>query len=449
MGQKKEIYSVSTLTREIKALLENKYPYIWIYGEISNLRIPSSGHCYFTLKDNQSQISAVIFRGQASRLKFRLQDGLTVTGLCRLSVYEPRGSYQLIFEFMEPQGAGALQLAFEQLKMKLSGEGLFDEARKKELPPLPRKIALVTSPTGAVVHDMMTTFKSRFPMAELLVVPVSVQGDQAPAEISGALACINRHGAADLIIVARGGGSLEDLSAFNSEMVARAIASSTIPVVSAVGHETDYTIADFTADRRAPTPTAAATISVPEGKALRHDLDIQTNRMRLALLRQLEDARLRLERASQRLVDPRKKIYDHRLRLDDLTQRLNRSMVGFLRTHREALAWRQKQFLALSPESRVEMERERCQNLSHRLSLGITAAVSSRRSEVDRLTQNLRALNPEAVLERGYSIVRRSDDKTVVTRASQVCESDALDVILADGTLETLVQRKKDGKKKI
>ena len=449
MPQKKEIYSVSILSKEIKALLEKRYPYIWIYGEISNLRVPSSGHCYFTLKDSASQINAVIFRGQVSRLKFRLYDGLTITGLCRLSLYEPRGTYQLIFEFMEPQGTGALQLAFEQLKQKLSEEGLFAEKAKKNLPTLPRRIALVTSPTGAVVHDMMTTFARRFPVAELLVVPVSVQGELASAELAEAISTLNRHKAVDLIIIARGGGSLEDLAPFNSELLARSIFASTIPIVSAVGHETDYTISDFTADLRAPTPTAAATLSVPDQSQLRHDLSVIQARMQFALKQQIEGAQLRLQRAFDRLVDPRKKIYDHRLRLDELTQRMNRSIMGAIDTRRDAAQWRRDRLKAASPMSRVELERHTCQGLATRLTLALHTTLFKLRGKLQGLDQSLRALSPEGVLERGYSIIRRTTDGELITRASQVQHSDALDIVLADGVVETLVQRKKDGKKTI
>lgn len=449
MTERKEIYSVSSLTREIKGVLENRFPYVWIYGEISNLRIPSSGHCYFTLKDQGAQVSGVLFRGQASRLKFRLQDGQTITGLGRVSLYEPRGTYQIIFEYMEPKGAGALQLAFEQLKRKLAAEGLFDEAIKKKLPPFPERIALVTSPTGAVVHDMLTVFRLRYPNAELLVVPVRVQGEQACLDIPAAIAGINRHMAADLIIVARGGGSLEDLAPFNSEEVARAIHGSVLPVISAVGHETDYTIADFTADMRAPTPTAAASLAVPDKKRLKEDVALLAARLRLCLDRRIGDGRLRLNAASRRLVDPKKKIYDHRLRVDELTQRMARAIRRELSDRRTALTWRRDRLAKATPLLAVEAGRRDVRELSRRLSLAMEARLARSRDTQKRLEQNLSALSPQLVLDRGYSIVRDSQSGEVITRAAQVEIGSSLDVVLADGLLEAVVERKDDGKEKI
>ncbi|BCS95774.1 exodeoxyribonuclease 7 large subunit [Desulfoluna limicola] len=447
--ERKEIYSVSSLTSDIKALLENRFPYIWIYGEISNLRIPSSGHCYFTLKDRNAQISGVIFRGQASRLKFRLEDGQTITGLGRVSLYEPRGTYQVIFEYMEPKGAGALQLAFEQLKRKLSDEGLFDAELKKPLPRFPRRIALVTSPTGAVVHDMLTVFRLRYPNVELLVVPVRVQGEQALRDIPSALSLLNRHMAVDLIIVARGGGSLEALAPFNSEDVARAIHRSALPVISAVGHETDYTIADFTADMRAPTPTAAASLAVPEKRRLEEEVAQLKARLTLALGRRVDSGRQSLAALSRRLVDPRKKIYDHRLRVDELSQRMARAMHRVVSGHRTSHDWRCDRLAKASPLVAVAMGHREIEGLSRRMALAMERLVSRKREAIVRLEQSLNALSPQLVLDRGYSIVRDSKSGEVITRTSQVEIGASLDVVLADGSLKAVVERKDDGKKEI
>jgi len=449
MTERKEIYSVSSLTREIKGVLENQFPYVWIYGEISNLRIPSSGHCYFTLKDSNAQISGVLFRGQATRLKFRLEDGQAITGLGRISLYEPRGTYQIIFEYMEPKGAGALQIAFEQLKQKLAAEGLFDAALKKEIPRFPRRIALVTSPTGAVVHDMLTVFRLRYPSAELLVVPVRVQGDQARIDIPSALSCLNRHMAADLIIVARGGGSLEDLAPFNSEEVARAIHRSVLPVISAVGHETDYTISDFTADMRAPTPTAAASLAVPDKKRLKEEVSLLTARLRRCIGQRLDVGRQRLNAASRRLVDPKKKIYDHRLRVDELTQRMVRAIRREVNDRRTAHSWRRDRLAKVSPLVTVASGRRETQGLSKRLGLAMDRRMTRKRDTLVRLHQSLTALSPQLVLDRGYSIVRDSRSGEVITRAAQVEIGSSLDVVLADGLLKAVVERKNDGKKEI
>jgi exodeoxyribonuclease VII large subunit len=236
----RQIYSVHKLTEKIKLLLEKNFPMVWVCGEISNLRIPSSGHAYFTLKDDKAQIAAVMFRGQMRQLQFELEDGLAIIGLGRISVYEPRGTFQIILEYVEPKGAGALQLAFEQLKQKLAREGLFDASHKTTLPFLPETIAVITSPTGAAIRDILHVVQRRFPNVRIEIVPVAVQGDAASKEITRALSIVNLRAAADVIILARGGGSLEDLAAFNTETVARAIFASSIPVISAVGHETDF-----------------------------------------------------------------------------------------------------------------------------------------------------------------------------------------------------------------
>ncbi|MCA1787890.1 MAG: exodeoxyribonuclease VII large subunit, partial [Desulfobacteraceae bacterium] len=241
------IYSVSRLTREIKTILEDRFPFVWITGEISNYATPASGHSYFSLKDSGAVISCVMFKNQKRNLKFRLESGLKIMGLARLSLYEPRGSYQLIFEHMEPEGAGSLQKAFEQLKQKLGDEGLFDAVHKQPIPFLPRKISVITSGTGAAVHDIINIAVRRFPNCRLEIVPVSVQGDAARDEIVYAIEAVNKRRQADVIILARGGGSLEDLAAFNCEIVARAIFTSHIPVITGIGHETDFTIADFVA----------------------------------------------------------------------------------------------------------------------------------------------------------------------------------------------------------
>src|SRR5579863_5086030 len=275
----RKIFRVSELSREIRNRLERDFPDLWVTGEISNLRSAPSGHYYFTLKDQNAQLRAVCFRGQARYLKFKPEDGLSVIARGQLTIYEARGEYQLVVEFLEPAGLGALQLAFEQLKANLAGEGLFEAARKKPLPVLPRTIGVVTSPTGAVIRDILRVLKRRFRNMNVLLYPVKVQGEGAAKEISEGIEYFNRHTLVDVMIVARGGGSLEDLWAFNEEVVARAIASSKIPVISAVGHETDFTIADFVADLRAPTPSAAAELVIQAKSELLQQLDSLFSRL--------------------------------------------------------------------------------------------------------------------------------------------------------------------------
>ncbi|MBS3733166.1 MAG: exodeoxyribonuclease VII large subunit, partial [Desulfobacterales bacterium] len=317
ISTERKIFSVSELTARIKALLETSYPFVWISGEISNIRVPASGHYYFTLKDPEARIQAVMFRGQNRNLKFMPEDGMTVTGFGRVSVYAPRGNYQVILEYLEPSGAGALQAAFEQLKAKLADEGLFDEQYKKKIPFLPAKVAVISSATGSVVHDILRVMHRRFPNMPVVIIPAAVQGDEAVAQLTAAFRLADAHADADVVIVARGGGSLEDLAAFNFEGVARAIFASRVPVISAVGHETDFTIADFVADLRAPTPSAAAELAVPVKADVLYTLRAYTRRMHARISRQIQEQRRYLEKLGRRMVHPRRRLDDLRLRLDE------------------------------------------------------------------------------------------------------------------------------------
>jgi exodeoxyribonuclease VII large subunit len=294
----RRVYTVSELTASIKTTLEEGFPMMWVEGEISNLRTPGSGHAYFTLKDEGAQISAVLFRGRGRRVRFELEDGMQVLAFGGLDVYAARGQYQLVVEMMEPKGLGALQLAFEQLKRKLEAEGLFEEARKRPLPAFPRVIGIVTSPTGAAIRDMLNIIGRRFADLHILITPVRVQGDEAPGEIVQALVHLQEIANLDVIIVGRGGGSIEDLWAFNDERVARALAACRVPVISAVGHETDFTIADFVADLRAPTPSGAAELVVRE---------------KLAVMETLADLYARLKQAMTAEVSARRERVDFRL----------------------------------------------------------------------------------------------------------------------------------------
>ncbi|HWM78482.1 MAG TPA: exodeoxyribonuclease VII large subunit, partial [Methylomirabilota bacterium] len=294
-GGERRVYTVSELTAGIKGTLEGTFPAVWVEGEISNLRVPSSGHAYFTLKDEGAQLSAVLFRGRGRRVRFEPEDGMHVLAFGGLDVYAARGQYQLVVELMEPQGLGALQLAFEQLKRKLEAEGLFDEARKRPLPAFPRVIGIVTSPTGAAIRDMLNIIGRRFADLHILITPVRVQGDEAPGEIVQALLHLQEIANLDVIIVGRGGGSIEDLWAFNDERVARALAVCRVPVISAVGHETDFTIADFVADLRAPTPSGAAELVVREKLAVMETLADLYARLKQAMTAEMGARRERVD----------------------------------------------------------------------------------------------------------------------------------------------------------
>ena len=299
--QKPKIFSVSELTKQIRSLLENNFAEVWIAGEISNFRSPGSGHFYFTLKDDQAQLSAVMFRGANARLPFKIEDGQEVICHGRVTVYESRGQYQIVVDHCDPKGIGALQLAFEQLKKKLQTEGLFDAARKKPLPFLPKNIGVVTSPTGAAIRDILNILQRRFPGIEVLLVPVKVQGVGAAEEIAEAIRLLNEQGEVDVMIVGRGGGSMEDLWAFNEEAVARAIFASKIPVLSAVGHEIDFTIADFVADVRAPTPSAAAELAVPRKEDLAAAIQNMRQRLAQAIVKDFPQRMMQMDGLRERL----------------------------------------------------------------------------------------------------------------------------------------------------
>jgi exodeoxyribonuclease VII large subunit len=411
---KQHVYTVSQLNSEIKCLLEEKLPFVWISGEISNCKMPGSGHLYFTLKDEKSQISCVMFRAQNQNLKFDIEDGLSVTGLGRISLYEPRGTYQLIFEYLEPKGIGALQIAFEQLKNRLSSEGLFDDKYKTPLPFLPKKISLITSPTGAVVHDILKIISRRFPNLFIEIVPVKVQGENAEKEIVQALELLTTRNDTDIIIMARGGGSLEDLSAFNSENVARAVFITKIPVISAIGHETDFTISDFVADLRAPTPSAAAELVVPSKDELKRRHEEIFTRLKSNIRQYVEKHRFILAQVSKSLVDPKRKVQDLILKTDDFTTRLTKIFLNHMNQKRELFKLWKNLLYINNPLGYITNLNERLKNISGNLLTLNNIYLNNKRSLLRENTGRLYALNPTAILKRGYSITRTIPEAGVV-----------------------------------
>jgi exodeoxyribonuclease VII large subunit len=415
----RRIYTVSELTHSIKSLLEDSYPFVWVAGEISNFRVPASGHFYFTLKDAEAQINAVMFRGQNRFLKFEPVDGIEVIAMGRITVFEPRGTYQIILELMEPKGIGALQLAFEHLKQKLSREGLFDEIHKRPLPFLPERIGVVTSPTGSVIRDIINVAQRRFDNTNLIIAPVRVQGDGADKEIVRALAVLNERDDVDAIILARGGGSLEDLQPFNTEAVARAIFQSHIPVVSAVGHETDYTIADFVADLRAPTPSAAAELVVPrKGDLLARALEM-TEALRVSLLDKIKGIREHIYHLSKRLSDPRKEIANMRLRVDDNLSRIIYAFSSDIRNARDArIVWVERFY----------------QCMQHGLAYN--------RSKLQAVTGKLDSLSPLSTLSRGYSIALSLPEYKVIKDVGVVSLGQEVEVIVARGKMVCRVEKR-------
>ncbi|MEK7851167.1 MAG: exodeoxyribonuclease VII large subunit [Deltaproteobacteria bacterium] len=393
---KRPVLTVSQLTSMVKGILEENFALVWVEGEFSNLRTPSSGHIYFTLKDETSQIRAVMFRGRGSFLKFRLEDGLHIILRGNITVYETRGEYQILADYIEPVGAGALQLAFEQLKERLSKEGLFDQARKRPIPMVPKKVGIITSPTGAAIRDMLHILGRRFANLHILIYPVRVQGAEAPPEIIQALRDMNAVPDLDVIIAGRGGGSIEDLWAFNDEGVARAIYGSRVPVISAVGHETDFTIADFVADLRAPTPSAAAELVVQNKVELEERLE--------ALYRRL--------------------CHISRSRLNLLASHLG-SLEGRLRT----------------PRDKVLQLSQRLDDLTIRLGLSVKQKVESSKKRLEREVSLLNSFNPLAILNRGYSIATKVPTGEVIKEIGAVNAGDRVGVRVTDGEMECRVEK--------
>ncbi|MEH0020033.1 MAG: exodeoxyribonuclease VII large subunit [Desulfobacter sp.] len=437
---KGRIYTVAGLTREIKNLLEDRYPFLWITGEISNYATPASGHSYFSLKDTDAVISCVMFKNQKRRLGFTPENGMMVTGMARISLYEPRGSYQLIFEHLEPEGAGSLQQAFERLKQKLAARGWFDAEHKTPLPFLPSRISVITSGTGAAVRDIIHVATRRFPGCALEIVPVKVQGDAAANEIAEALALVNQCGTSDVIILARGGGSIEDLWAFNTETVARAVFESDIPVISGIGHEVDFTIADFVADLRAPTPSAAAEMALPDRNALLEQTTRLNARLDQAMARRADFLRNRLEDLASRLKSPARVVDDFRFRIEDAQTRMDSAMTARLARERERLSWLRRTLDNTFPLSRIREHAGHVKGLESSLNNAMATQMEICRSKLREASACLESLNPTAILERGYSITRELPSGRVVMDAQTLARDDRVEIILSKGRLVTRVE---------
>jgi len=435
------ILTVSELTREIKDILEMQFADILVEGEISNLRVPPSGHVYFTLKDDLSQIRVVLFKNQARGLRFSPEDGLHVICRGRVSLYEKRGEYQLILEEMEPKGIGALQLAFLQLKERLEREGFFDPSRKRPIPMIPQKIGIVTSPTGAVIRDMLQIIERRFKNVHLALYPVRVQGEGAASEIARGIEYFNQQKEVEVIIVARGGGSLEDLWAFNEEEVARAIFYSQIPIVSAVGHETDYTISDFVADVRAPTPSAAAELVVKDKRDVKNTLQFLEVRLGSEVLQILQEGRTHLSHLNKRLKDPRKRIEEDFLRVDDLSNRFLFLTSWIVKTKREKHLHLYEGLFLRNPNQKVKHLRQSISEAERRLLQNIKHSIEIWRQKLEGKMGQLDSLSPLSILQRGYSITRKIPSLEILRDSNQVKEKDRVEVRLFKGTLVCGVEK--------
>ncbi len=392
-----EIFTVSNFTKKIKILLEETYPFIWITGEISNCFTPSSDHTYFSLKDDSAVISCIIFSGQKRKIKYELKNGLKIIGMARLSIYEPKGNYQLIFEHIEPKGTGALQISFDQLKNKLSKLGMFEEKLKKQIPFISSKISIITSQAGAALQDILNVFKRRFDNCCLEIVPVKVQGKTSDIDISNAIDIVNKINTSELIILARGGGSFEDLSSFNSEIVAQSIFNSSIPIITGIGHETDFTIADFVSDLRAPTPSAAAELALPEKQYLKKTLYDLNFSLYYNIKKQIHNLNDAVNSLSKRLKSPKRTIDDMRIRIDDYNFRLKNVIKSSIRT---------------------------------------------KKLQINGIHERLDALNPLAVLKRGYSITRICSKKEIIIDSAVIKDNSLIETIFFKGSVISRVEKK-------
>ncbi len=439
------VLTVSELAAQMAAMVEERFPAVWVEGEISNFKVYQSGHAYFTLKDDSAQMRCVLFRNRARRIRFTPGDGLHVLAFGSIEVYAQRGEYSLVIELLEPRGLGALQLAFEQLKERLAGEGLFDAARKRSLPRFPRKIGIVTSPSGAAMSDLLRVIGRRFGEIHIVIAAAKVQGEGAAQEVAQGVRDLNALGDVDVIIVGRGGGSLEDLWAFNDEMLARTIAASKVPVISAVGHEVDFTIADFVADLRAPTPSAAAELVVREKQAVAESVADLTRRLRVAAARALVRQRDRLLTMQRRrvLTDPARPLRDLERRLDDARARLRRAMTGAMRHAAHRFALSTQGLRNQSPVLRTLENRRQLTNLHDKLSRGAAREMDRSRHRLRVAVGRLDSLSPLAVLARGYSLTR-TPDGTVVRSARQVRVGDDVSVLLHEGSLDCRVTATKE-----
>ncbi len=393
-----DIYTVSRLTTEVKNLLEQNIAEIWIEGEISNFRRPSSGHLYFTLKDSQTQVKAVMYRSSAGKLPFKPEDGMKVLAFCKVTVYERSGQYQIMVNIMEPRGVGALQLAFEQLKKKLMDEGLFDKSHKKPVPVLPKKIGIVTSPTGAAIRDILNVINRRFSNIHLIINPVRVQGAEAPSEIAGAIDLFNDMGGVDVILVTRGGGSIEDLWGFNEEIVARSIFRSKIPIISAVGHEIDWTISDYVADLRVPTPSAAAEL----------------------------------------VVASKDELY---AKIDGLEQLLNLRTKQYLSKLDNRLDLLSKSWVFTKPINRIKQLQQQVDDSDFRLNQVFLRGMDQKKNSLFLLTEKLHAYSPSSIIMRGFSITTGLTDKKALKSVKNINPGDRLKTYLSDGELISTVDR--------
>ena len=434
----RDIYTVSRLNLEARRLVESGFPPLWVEGEVSNLARPRSGHLYFSLKDERCQVRCAMFRMQNRHLEFEPVNGMQVLAQVRVGLYPERGEFQLVVHYLEEAGAGALRRAFEALKQRLGNEGLFDDEAKQPIPRVPACIGIVTSPTGAALRDILTVMRRRFPGVHAILYPVPVQGSGAAARIAEMLERAAARAECDVLVLARGGGSIEDLWCFNDEAVARAIHRCPIPLVTGIGHEIDFTIADFVADRRAPTPSAAAEMITPDALQWRDDLERARLRLGRMMRRSIEERRARLSLLRRALPDPQRRVQDLSQRLDGLLARGQRALLRTAERRRDTLRALLSRLHGQAPATVVRAYRIRAGVLRSRLDRCMQYGLETRRAQVRSLRRALAAVGPQQTLDRGYAIVSRRDG-SVLRDAAQVEPGEPIEARLARGRLEGTV----------
>ena len=439
--QRRDIFSISRLNAEVRAVLEGSFPLLWVEGEISNLASPRSGHLYFSLKDAHAQVRCALFRAKRQLLRFEPANGAQVLARARVGFYEPRGEFQLIVEHLEPAGAGSAQREFEALKKRLQAEGLFDTERKQALPGFPRRLGVITSPSGAAIRDVLKVLRRRAPQLAVTLFPAQVQGKGASDELLEALNVALQRGDCDVLLLTRGGGSIEDLAAFNDERLARAISAAPIPVVSAVGHEIDFTITDFVADRRAPTPSAAAELISPDTALLLQAVAKLSQRLRNTQRRLLQTEDTRLQAIQRRLERsaPASRLQQGQQLLDRLDLRLLRAMRSRLTEQRAALTMQTRHLAAQGPQRRLELLRQRLGALPGRLQLAWRQQHARRVEHLAGCGRELHAVSPLATLQRGYTVLRHGDGRGVISAVAQLSQGDRIEALLADGRADLTV----------
>lgn len=441
LSKHRDIYTVTRLNREVKAVLEDCFPPVWVQGELSNLAQPASGHLYFSLKDKSSQVRCAMFKNRNRHLKFSPENGMEVIIRAGISLYEGRGEYQLIVDALEPAGLGALQMAYEQLKEKLQQEGLFEASYKQSIPVYPRAIGVITSPSGAAVRDIIHVLQRRYPLAGVIIYPVPVQGKDAASRICQALEIANRRQECDVLILARGGGSLEDLWSFNDERLARAIFNSALPLVTGVGHEIDYTIADFVADQRAPTPSAAAELVTPDSDKLLGIISSRNERLQLDIRQSIRQLRDHIKRLRKGISDPIRLLQTRSQRLDEIYLHLQRRIRILLQLRRSNLRELQSGIQRFDPVRQLKYRQDQCNHLDKRLTSAIRKRLGDSGSRLKGLAQLLHSISPLATLERGYAIVTHAETGKIVKDIDSITTDDETRSEIANGYFYSKITR--------